>query len=300
MTGYSKLACFMAEENHPVLRKYQHVAVRDLLYLQAEICHLESRYALISKSNRGQKDKRQYYDRNWELLADPKERGFEGEQKAVAMELRFKIREYYDAMLQYSRIASLPRPKDTERSALLEWTRNPKMGGVCDFQGRDLSGFDQPSVYEATYQKNLVILANNHGEGDLFTKFANGPLLSAFHWIRACFGVTRVYLFPQSNYHAWLIQLHLQALPIDPENPPVGDNKSILHHYDHDKVETVTNLLGTVLSSLAPLISIVALSFVTGSRARLGLICAFTLLFSLCLATATKARRVEIFAATAA
>ena len=80
----------------------------------------------------------------------------------------------------------------------------------------------------------------------------------------------------------------------------MGDNKSILHHYDSDKVNTVTNILGTVLSSVAPLVSIVVLSFVTEPRARLGLICAFTLLFCLCLAVATKARRVEIFAATAA
>lgn len=59
-------------------------------------------------------------------------------------------------------------------------------------------------------------------------------------------------------------------------------------------------MLGTVFSSLAPLISIVVLSFVANERVRLGLICAFTALFCCSLAIATKARRVEIFAATAA
>lgn len=80
----------------------------------------------------------------------------------------------------------------------------------------------------------------------------------------------------------------------------MGENRSSLHHYDDGHVKAVTNVLGTVLSSLAPLVSIVVLSIVTNQKARLGLICAFTLLFSLSLAVATSARRVEIFAATAA
>lgn len=89
-------------------------------------------------------------------------------------------------------------------------------------------------------------------------------------------------------------------LPIDPTSPPVGENQSNLHHYSDRQVEAVTNLLGTVFSSIAPLVSIVVLSFVSNPKARLGLVCAFTILFTVCLAVATKARRVEIFAATAA
>jgi len=89
-------------------------------------------------------------------------------------------------------------------------------------------------------------------------------------------------------------------LPIDPENPAVAENRSNLQHYDDRQIETVTNVLGTMFSSLAPLISIIVLSFIRSARVRLGLVCVFTFLFSGCLALATKARRVEIFAATAA
>jgi hypothetical protein len=59
-------------------------------------------------------------------------------------------------------------------------------------------------------------------------------------------------------------------------------------------------VLGTVVSALAPMFSIIALSFVTGMPARLGLVSAFTVVFAASLAVATKARRIEIFAATAA
>ena len=80
----------------------------------------------------------------------------------------------------------------------------------------------------------------------------------------------------------------------------MAGNRSNLHHYDDGDIETVTNILGTVFSSLAPLVSIVVLSFVGNANARLGLVCAFTFIFAGCLAIATKARRVEVFAATAA
>jgi hypothetical protein len=91
-----------------------------------------------------------------------------------------------------------------------------------------------------------------------------------------------------------------EPLPRDPERPADRENRSRVHQYDDVRVNAVTNVLGTIFSSIAPLVSIVVLAFVDRPKARLGLVCAFTLLFSLCLAVATKARRVEIFAATAA
>jgi len=139
--------------------------------------------------------------------------------------------------------------------------------------------FQQPSVYAAENQDDLAILSDSHGEDDQFTKFITGPVLTLYHWLR-------------SGSRA--------PLPIDPTSPPVGENQSNLHHYSDRQVEAVTNLLGTVFSSIAPLVSIVVLSFVSNAEARLGLVCAFTILFTVCLAVATKARRVEIFAATAA
>jgi hypothetical protein len=80
----------------------------------------------------------------------------------------------------------------------------------------------------------------------------------------------------------------------------VADNRSNLHYYDNREIATVTNILGTLFSSLAPLVSIIVLSFVSNARVRLGLVCVFTFVFASCLAIAAKARRVEVFAATAA
>ena len=97
-----------------------------------------------------------------------------------------------DAMLKYSQVASLPQPKESERSMLHDWIGSSAMGGACDFLGRDLSGFQQPSIYEAIHQKDLAILLDNHGEGDLFATFIAGPLLRGFHRF---WGHTRVCVF---------------------------------------------------------------------------------------------------------
>ena len=84
----------MAGEEHPIFRKYQHLAAQDLLYLQAELCHLDWKYQSISKSDVAQEDERKHYGRDWLLLETSERRGFGGEQWAVAMEIRSKIREY--------------------------------------------------------------------------------------------------------------------------------------------------------------------------------------------------------------
>jgi hypothetical protein len=218
MAGYSKLASFMTEKHYPTLRTYRHLAVRDLLYLQAELCHLEYKYNSVAKKDAAVSDERQYYDRDWLHLKLSEHRGFCGEQWTVAVEIRAKLQEYCkfssfqssfhgartkitmtnllldSAILQYSQIASLSQPSDSERSLLHDWIGSSALGGACGFLGRDLGGFEQSSVYETIYQKDLVILSDNHGENDLFTRFISGPLLVLFHRV---WRHTRVFMFYQ-------------------------------------------------------------------------------------------------------
>ena len=62
----------------------------------------------------------------------------------------------------------------------------------------------------------------------------------------------------------------------------------------------LANILGTVISSLIPIVAIIVLHVVSNMAARLGIVCGFTAIFSVSLASVTQARRIEIFAATAA
>jgi len=279
MAGYTRLAAFMTENHHPILKKYQDLAIRDLLYLQAELCELQDQHTIAARRDETHKDDdRQFYDRDWLHLAASAQKGLGGEQWAIALALRAKLREYYTAMTQYSQVASIPQPKSSERDTLESWIKSSS-GGACAFLGRDLASIEQPSVYDAIHQNDLAILSDSHGEDDSLTRFMNGPLVTLYHR---------------------LFQYWKAPLPKDPEKPPVGENRSSFHSYEQERVNFITNLLGTTFSSLAPLVSIIVLSFVRNERARLGIVCAFTILFSFTLAIATKARRVEIFAATAA
>ena len=192
----------MTETHHPILKKYQLLAARDLLYLQAELCDLQFRYDGTAKKDAMAKDREtENYDRDWLNMATSQQRGFGGEQWAIALATRSKLREYCtstsfqvvrlaviginvfpdSAILQYSRIASLPEPKPSERTILHDWIESSSMGGNCRFLGRDLSGFQQPSVYAAVNQDDLAILSDSHGEDDLFTKFITGPVLTMYH-----------------------------------------------------------------------------------------------------------------------
>lgn len=86
-------------------------------------------------------------------------------------------------------------------------------------------------------------------------------------------------------------------MPIDVEDT---QKKSNLFRYSDSHVLGTIDLVGTVIASMIPLVSVVILYWVQNLGARLGIICAFTLLFSTGLAGVTRARRIEIFACTAA
>jgi hypothetical protein len=94
--GYGKLSQFIADENYPIFRQFRCSAVRDLLYLQAELVHLESEYERVAKEDieSGEPDERQHYAYEWWHLSQSEERGFGGEQWALALKIRAKLQEY--------------------------------------------------------------------------------------------------------------------------------------------------------------------------------------------------------------
>jgi hypothetical protein len=95
MSGYTKLAAFMIGKHRPILKKYQHLAVRDLLYLQAELCELEYQFNTVAKKDAAEgSNERRFYDRDWLHMATSPERDHGGEQWAAALHIREKLREY--------------------------------------------------------------------------------------------------------------------------------------------------------------------------------------------------------------
>lgn len=70
--------------------------------------------------------------------------------------------------------------------------------------------------------------------------------------------------------------------------------------YDDSKVLRVASIMTTLISSALPIASIIALNYIDGVIIRLVVVALFTMAFSLVISLMTNAKRVEIFAATAA
>lgn len=78
------------------------------------------------------------------------------------------------------------------------------------------------------------------------------------------------------------------------------DEESGLRSYSDSRVNRAASLVTVILSSMTPVLAIFALNAAHTLEMRLGLVALFTGLFAAILAVFSSARRVEIFAATAA
>jgi hypothetical protein len=165
------------------------------------------------------------------------------------------------------------------------------MGGIA-FCGHDL-GIPEIPVYDKEYASDLVSLSPGVGEDDLFTRGMAGPV---FHMVEKLYRCIKVTI---SILQLVLEEAHndQKPIPMDVENPRSEGN---LTHYSDAHIKKAIDIFATMLASMAPLLSTIALFFVQDLGRRLAVLCAFTMMFSTSLAIVTNARRVEIFACTAA
>jgi len=92
--GYHKLSRFMVDEQYAIFRQFKLLANRDLLYLQAELAHLEAEFSELAERDRSTEGEQELYDANWYLLSSSKGREQDGQQWEKALLIRTKLREY--------------------------------------------------------------------------------------------------------------------------------------------------------------------------------------------------------------
>jgi hypothetical protein len=92
--GYPKLAHFMVERDHVILKRFQNLAALDLLYLQAELCQIQDQLQKQAFKDANETDGRQFFDRDWWHLRYSEEMGLGGQQWQSVLEMRSKLREY--------------------------------------------------------------------------------------------------------------------------------------------------------------------------------------------------------------
>ena len=84
----------------------------------------------------------------------------------------------------------------------------------------------------------------------------------------------------------------------------LGGNLAIMdgevYQYSKGTYSAANKIIGAMSSVIMPMASIITLYAIHNPNVRLGLVCVFALVFCFLLSLLTKARRIEIFAATAA
>jgi phosphoribosylpyrophosphate synthetase len=165
-----------------------------------------------------------------------------------------------ECLFQQRQLATFDLPESGNLEFLNGWLVDRTQGDCA------LEGLDKHVWKEG---KDLLVIKPDGIAADSFTRVLRKPLIALWHKMR-------------TRYH------RRQA-----------DEESMIYAYDEKIVIRVADMIGTAIASLLPVLAVVVLYSVREMLARLGMIALFTVMFALALMVTTKAKRVEIFAATA-
>ena len=135
---------------------------------------------------------------------------------------------------------------------------------------------------------------------DLFSRLIRSYILPLYH---RCLAIRLRRHFVKRPASASPGTVEMAPVPGRSSGPariPDSLQDDAFSNYNDARLITIIEVISTVVSSLLPISSILILYLVTSLPARLGVILGYTALFSLALIIFTKARRIEIFAATSA
>ncbi|KAH8648033.1 hypothetical protein BGZ60DRAFT_535165 [Tricladium varicosporioides] len=263
MEGYATIAQFMGNHDEvTIIRRFRDLNMQDILYLQAELIHLQDELkeqALVDKEN----PNRRYFSKDWWSLANAEDE--EGQlQWSLVQKIRKKLEEYNSRVTQQILLSNIKGPNSYDLAFFRDWLQRPNMGNF------PLLGLDRHAWAEEHTNDLLAIHRRDH-EDPISRWFINRFI----PWFHVKFG-SRI------------------KKPI-PESPTTE-----ITHYDERPLLKAVHIFGMLVASLLPILSIVVLYFVGNNVARLGIAVAFTATFSVALMLLTQAKRIEIFAATSA
>ncbi|KIM96142.1 hypothetical protein OIDMADRAFT_183557 [Oidiodendron maius Zn] len=260
--GYSKIAALMScHGEFAIFRRFKKLNFQNLLYLQAELTHLEADLKEVAVRDQADPN-RAIYSKHWWYLAQSEEDHDDREQWEKVIQIREKLKEYNEHLQQVVFLSSLQAPKSYDLNFIRQWLKRPKMGNF-PILGPDHDSWSTPHADD-------LLAIRRRESSDPLSRWVINLFIPWFHNI---------------------IGKRFKK-PI-PEDPP-----SEITHYAEAPLHSSINIFVTVLASLIPISSIIILYFVSNILDRLAITVGFTGLFAFCLALTTRARRAEIFAAT--
>ncbi|OCK98222.1 uncharacterized protein K441DRAFT_482695, partial [Cenococcum geophilum 1.58] len=266
LEGFHSLSALLASDpDLQVYRRFDSLASRNLLYLQAEILDLEARLEELDTADLevANAEESEWMEvklsaRCWEAFVEKAESGEEREAERMRLirQIRERLAEYQDAIIRQSTILNLENPNARVRSAITGWFE----------QNRPLVG---------------------HGR-NLF----NG---------KAKYDIVALRTPPDQDRLSMFLQNHLGYLLRDrragKDHPSSWEG---MHYYPDTTIQHIVSFMSVLLAALLLVGAITSLYFVVKPAVRMGLLAGFTTLFAGSIGLFTNARKVDIYAATAA
>jgi hypothetical protein len=285
--GYPRLAAQMGHYPETgIYRRFASLNSQSLLYLQAELVHLEKKVRQLETiASREQGGNKYLYAKDWYWLKVSEEDG-ENELWQTVQETKAKLKEYSalfslftnyfglfakaftdDALLQQVTLSALPEPNAYSLRTLRHWLQEKSLGNLA-LIGEDSKVWGAAS--EPLNHASDLIVIRGQPTIDRFSKWFVERFLVWFH------------------RRFW----HQVKQP--------NDIESGMAVYEDENLIRYTSYATTIVASLLPVLSTIILYRVQDMGLRLGTTAIFTSIFAFCLAFFTDAQAREIFAATAA
>ncbi|KAI1318787.1 hypothetical protein F5Y16DRAFT_406215 [Xylariaceae sp. FL0255] len=261
MEGYCKVARFMGrQDEYAIFRRFKMLNAQNLLFLQAELTHLEAQLFRLAQRNGAD---RMIANKDWWTLYHSEEPD-DIEQWDTIMEIREKLELYNDTMLKQAKMAKLGPPSAYDRNFFRLWLKRPDMGNF------PMKGLDQ-ECYTEKYDDDIVA-PNSRPVPDMFSQWFTYRAIPWWH--HSVGGKFKT--------------------PIED-----GLDEGV-YRYENSILAAAIRIVSTVLASLFPVCSVTALYFIESNYVRLVSVIVASAFFALALALMTNARMIEVFGATSA
>jgi hypothetical protein len=194
MEGYGKIAQLMGSfDEFAIFRRFRSLNYQNILYLQAEILHLEDDLRKLAERD-ARHAGREFHAKDWWSLSQGDEEE-DQEQWDKVLELREALEKYSalplptvpreangtcyadDTLLKTARVASLDHPAPYNLNLLRLWFQRPSMGAF------PLRGLDQ-TAWDAEHESDLLAMSA-HNASDSFSRWFNHRLVP---WAHALLG----------------------------------------------------------------------------------------------------------------
>ncbi|OAG06479.1 uncharacterized protein CC84DRAFT_1164742 [Paraphaeosphaeria sporulosa] len=325
--GWPQLAQLMADQpEFAAFPRFRDLNVKSLLYYQVELNSLRKKLHRLEHA-----DKAHPRNQDYSLYADTLVNESNASEQLKTMKtIRGVLKEYNEALLQYSKVCALPDPEPFNMRTLRGWLRH-EHGGNLNVQDLDDGG----------PVNTWGLLKNNPDDEEKSLGSQFRSLLCSLLWMRRpeksmhepdlaltapqiqVDGLTHWYaseLIPfRRSLSSWKERKKMNVTP-DLENtasqdtgqdyrvqttppwPKKTKKEDTLVSWSENSALRLTSGISTVVACLLPVIAISVLSQLQGLKALLICLAGFSLVFAIGLIALTQgtSKRTEIFGATAA